>query len=230
MGTLAYALYCLFSYKKGLCLSDKEAFKAVFDVLTLYEKAIGLLKPVACDASQKATALSLMKELQHCSSLFLTIAQEAKITSDLLKLDALLSGECQSEVVAKFLQEQRSIQAQHSSAFDRDRSATAEILAKTTCITIALFQALDGMHPEVMRQDNYAVLSLINLSLENLNIITNLKGFAALDCQGIFLKNDGVRALFNISTLLDQPGLKPDYGLEAQRKFGEIQKNQRILF
>jgi len=32
----------------------------------------------------------------------------------------------------------------------------------------------------------------------------NLKGFVDFDCQGTFLKNEGMKALFNISALLEK--------------------------
>jgi hypothetical protein len=57
---------------------------------------------------------------------------------------------------------------------------------------------MHSMDPQVLQFCESGIHEIVFRSLETLNFLINIKGFADFDCQSYFLQNEGLRALFGI--------------------------------
>lgn len=57
------------------------------------------------------------------------------------------------------------------------------------------------MNPQFESSNDFAVYVLIVHALENLNFYHTIKGFGDFDFQQLFLKNEGLKAIFGIKSV-----------------------------
>ena len=71
--------------------------------------------------------------------------------------------------------------------FHSHREETAEIFQKEILVIIDLFKAMHTMDPQVQQFCESGIHEIVFRSLETLNFLINIKGFADFDCQSYFL-------------------------------------------
>ena len=71
--------------------------------------------------------------------------------------------------------------------FHAHKEQTAEIFQKEILMIIDLFKALHSMDPQIDKVCESGIHEIVLRSLETLNFLINIKGFADFDCQSYFL-------------------------------------------
>lgn len=84
------------------------------------------------------------------------------------------------------------------------------------------------MDPQVQQFCESGIHEIVFRSLETLNFLINIKGFADFDCQSYFLQNEGLRALFGIR-LMSKDSIWISQMTADSKKVTDIQIQSKIL-
>lgn len=89
--------------------------------------------------------------------------------------------------------------------FYKNKVETGKVLTNSTLAIIDLFKAMHNMNPQLESSNDFAIYIVIVRALENLNFYHSIKGFGEFDFQSLFLKNEGLKAIFGIKSVQSKP-------------------------
>jgi len=153
------------------------------------------------------------------------VTEMGKIASDLAKVGTIINDTRFREMHATL----ESLKALKN-IFQEDREGTAELYERFTLAMVELFRALHQIDPQVEAHCIGSMHDLVNLALNHLSFLLNIKGFAAFDCQGTFLKADGIRAFLGIKAYSTADLFPEGIALRKDaKKLQQIQINSKIV-
>ena len=92
VGTLAYALTCLISYKRNVLFPlEKDLFECIHSVVDQFRQTIPEFRRLISKEGEDKESLDAVRQFDQCLQLFLFVTEEGKIASDLNKLSSILS-------------------------------------------------------------------------------------------------------------------------------------------